>query len=107
MSRSFRVGDLVVFTMTKRSALPGPRASNVKAARTGELYSYQVKKYWVVAQLLEGDQLKLQTRRGKSHIIDANDVRLRKARWWERWFFAGRFPSRDVPQTDITEHGEL
>lgn len=105
MQSNFRVGDRVVFTMNKRSSSPGPRASNVKAAPTGELYSYQVEKYWVVAELLDGDRLRLLTRRGKSHIVDADDVRLRKARWWERWFSRSRFP--DVAEQSSDNASEI
>jgi len=36
--------------------------------------------------------VELVTRRGKHHIVDADDPNLRAASWWERLLFRDRFP---------------
>lgn len=92
MGSSYRRGDPVIFRMSKHSTHPGPRARNVKPATKGEEYSYQVDKFWTVAEVLEDGRLRLKTRRGKEHIVDAEDAQLRPARWWERWIHRDRFP---------------
>ena len=97
MTRSYEAGDWVVYTQQKRSPMPGPRAKNINPSQYGELYSYQVDKYWVVAEKRNANELILKTRRGKSHAIQSNDVCLRKARWWERLFLKARFPTVELP----------
>ena len=92
-STNLRAGDWVIYRKQKTSASPGPRAENVIPASSGEDYAYIVEKYWVVQEVLEDGRLRLRTRRGKQHVVAADDVRLRRARWWERWVLAGRFPA--------------
>ncbi len=94
-SRKWHVGDWAVYEKQKTSSSPGPRAQDVTPATSGETYSYIVEKYWVVVQLQPENMLRLRTRRGKEHIVSAHDPRLRKARWWEKCFFASRFPAAD------------
>lgn len=89
----FHVGDKVVLTLDKFGVNPGPRAKNIAPAPHGELYSYQVDKYWVVTEVRADGNLLVKTRRGKTHVVAADDPRLRKATWLERWFFTKRFPS--------------
>jgi hypothetical protein len=93
MSRAYTVGDWVVYTRGKVSPSPGPRAKNVSPAQHGELYSYQVDKYWTVREIRDQKELILETRRGKVHAVPVNDSRLRKPSWWERLLYANRFPS--------------
>ena len=88
----FKVGDAVIFQISKVSADPGPRARDVHPSEFGETYRYLVDKHWRVAEVFADGSLALVTRRGKRHIIEANDPRLRHARWWERWLFRRRFP---------------
>jgi hypothetical protein len=97
MTRSYEVGDWVVYTQRKQSPAPGPRAKNINPSQYGELYSYQVDKYWVVASVNDSGELILKTRRGKEHAVPASDACLRKARWWERLFMKARFPELDGP----------
>ncbi len=106
MARSYEIGDWVVYTQKKQSPAPGPRAKNINPSQYGELYSYQVDKFWVVADAKNAQELVLKTRRGKSHIVQASDVRLRKARWWERLFLKARFPSTEAlsSSTSATAH---
>ncbi len=96
MARTYEVGDWVVYTQKKQSPAPGPRAKNINPSLHGELYSYQVDKYWVVAEVQNAEELVLKTRRGKPHIVSSSDIRLRKARWWERLFWKARFPNIDI-----------
>lgn len=91
--KQFHVGDKVVLTLDKFGVNPGPRAKNIDPAPHGELYSYQVDKYWLVMEVRADGNLLVKTRRGKTHLVAANDPRLRKATWLERWFFTKRFPS--------------
>ena len=87
-----KTGDWMIYRKTKFSTTPGPRASAVAPSRHGEGYSYIVDKFWVVAETLGDNRLRLRTRRGKEHVIRADDPNLRPARWWENLFFGSRFP---------------
>jgi hypothetical protein len=93
MQQQFQPGDWVVYRKTKFSTHPGPRAQNVTAARSGDQYAYTVDKFWVVANVLDNGQLVLHTRRGKEHVVDADDPDLHRARWWERLIYRQRFTS--------------
>lgn len=92
MKNDYKPGDPVIFRVTKQSTDPGPRAVDVHPAQSGETYSYQVDKFWAVSELLTGDMLQLVTRRGKQRSVAKSDLRLRHARWWERWLYGDRFP---------------
>ncbi len=93
MRARFAVGDRVIYTRDKYSNRPGPRAKNVSPTPHGETYMYQVDKFWVVSSLTSDGSLVLSTRRGKTHTVPMSDPRLRKANWWERLLYSGRFPS--------------
>jgi hypothetical protein len=93
MSQSFAPGDPVVYHMTKRSTRPGPRAADVRPALHGEDYAYHVEKHWTVTAVRPNGQVEVCTRRGKRHVLRADDPALRPARWWERWFRGNRFPA--------------
>ncbi len=97
MRPSLQPGDPVIFRVCKTSTDPGPRAQEVHPSQHGEWYSYQVDKFWAVAEVLSDGTLKLVTRRGKQHTVSADDPRLRTARWWERWIYRSRFPSQPLP----------
>ncbi len=85
-------GTPVIYTMPKYSTHPGPRAQSVHPAPRGDTYNYIVNKLWVVIEVLEDDKIRVQTRRGKTHVLDATDPKLRPARWWERLVYRHRFP---------------
>src|SRR5262245_31246902 len=89
----YRRGDRVVYIATKHSAHPGPRAEAVQPEQNGEGYWYDVKKYWLVVNVLPDGMLTVVTRRGKQRSIEASDPRLRPARWWEMLFMRDRFPT--------------
>lgn len=94
--RTYRRGDLVIYRMSKQSLHPGPRARDVAPARFGDLYSYTVEKFWVVADVEpDAGTLRLVTRKGKAHRVDENDPNIRHANWWERWWYGRKFPSLD------------
>ncbi len=93
MIGSFCPNDWVVYTREKHSLSPGKRAKNISPSPHGEMYSYEVDKYWIVRQVKDG-LLVLETRRGKQHTLPISDSRVRKASLWERTFFASRFPSK-------------
>lgn len=107
MTKRFQVGDRVVFTRDKHTTKPGPRAKNVVATPHGEMYEYQVDKYWLIVGIQADGQLILKTRRGKRHVASASDPRLRKATLWERLFKAKLFPTnsdREIPVSDATSN---
>jgi len=102
----FQKGDPVIFTKTKFSAHPGPRAEDVSPASHGESYSYLVKKFWTVIEHQNG-RLLVQTRRGKQHWIDLDDPALRAPTWWEQLRYRERFPvvSDAEPRADDSDSG--
>ncbi len=95
--RILKAGDRVVFTMSKRSVSPGPRARQVTPGTKGDQYSYVVDKYWTVNAVHDDGTVTLVTRRGKEHRIPLDTPSLRPANLWERLVYAGRFPSHPLP----------
>lgn len=91
----FQIGDSVIYQMTKQSSHPTLRATAVAPAPHGEGYCYVVEKFWVVREIRDDGSLLVQTRRGKTHVIAANDPRLKRASWWDRWVHRDRFPQLD------------
>jgi hypothetical protein len=89
--RSFSKGDWVVYCKTKFTPHPGRRAREIRAAANGDNYCYSVDKFWVVADVLPDGKLLLQTRRGKKHVVGANDVKLRRATLWDRLRYRAHF----------------
>lgn len=102
----YSVGDQVVYRKSKRSTAPGPRAKNIQPASHGEDYGYSVDKYWRVAQIKDNAVIVV-TRKGKVHELSTDDRSLRPARWWERIFLGGRFPSDEAMESanrsDVSE----
>ena len=90
---AFKRGDWVVFCRMKHKTHPGRRARDIHPAANGDDYTYYVEKFWLVLDVLSNGQLLLQTRRGKQHVVDANDPNLRHATWLDRI----RYPSRFTP----------
>ncbi len=97
MANRYRIGDKVIYTREKYTTRPGPRAKNIVASPHGESYQYQVDKYWIVSDVRSDQSVVLSTRRGKSHVAQADDPRLRRATWLERIFKATYFPSLSQP----------
>jgi hypothetical protein len=89
--RPFNRGDWVVFRRMKHTTRPGRRARDVYATQNGDTYDYFIDKFWVVIEVLADGRLMLQTRRGKTHAVDANDFNLRHANWWDRLRYRSRF----------------
>ena len=90
----------VIYKFTKATTRPGPRAQQVSPAPQGDLYSYLVDKFWIVGDVLADGNLVLRTRRGKQHIVSADDPNLRPARWWERLWYRDRFPGQKPSASD-------
>jgi len=88
---TYRTGDWIIYRKSKRSQNPGPRAEDIQPAGGGENYSYIVEKYWIVKEVKEDNQLLLQTRRGKTHLMPTDDPSIRKANWWQRFRYRQRF----------------
>ena len=87
----YQVGDWVIYRKSKQSPVPGSRARQVSPSTHGDLYSYVVDKFWIVSEVVDENQLRLKTRRGKEHLISTDDRNLRPARFWERWLYRSRF----------------
>ena len=103
MESRFKVNDWVICTREKYGLSPGKRAKNISPAPRGDLYSYEVDKYWIVRSVSDQD-LVLETRTGKQHLVPIKDRRIRVARWWERWIYRNRFPAKisiSPSQTDL------
>lgn len=102
MAAKYRLGEKVVFKSTRYSVCPSPRAKNIIAAPNGEAYEYEVDKYWIVIEADQPDSVLLQTRTGTTHRLASDDVRLRKATWWERIIHHHWFPqplAKSMPLT--------
>jgi hypothetical protein len=84
LRQTYAKGDWVVYCKTKCTRLPGRRARDIRAAANGDNYSYSVDKFWIVADVFPDGKLLLQTRRGKKHIVDVYDMKLRRATLWDR-----------------------
>ncbi|MAE66411.1 MAG: hypothetical protein CMJ18_19245 [Phycisphaeraceae bacterium] len=93
--KTFSRGDQVIFRVTKHSAKPGPRARDVMPDRTGDNYTYNVDKFWVVSRVC-GDEVEMRTRRGKVHVFGVDDHNLRHAMWWEKILMRRRFPDLET-----------
>jgi hypothetical protein len=88
----FRPGDCVIYRKQKLSEHPGPHAEDIHPAPNGDTYNYCVPKFYRVVAVLPDHTIVVRTRRGRQRTLAAADVALRRARWWERLLFAGRFP---------------
>lgn len=92
----FKINDWVICTREKHGLSPGKRAKNISPSPHGELYSYEVDKYWIVRDKTDS-QLVLETRTGKRHVVAADDRRLRAPNFFEKWWFKSRFPRKIQP----------
>lgn len=95
----YKSGDLVVYTISKLSPQPGPRARSVLPLECGDDYSYVVDKYWMVVEADENGKVLIVTRTGKTRTVSASDPLLRKASWWQLLRFRDRFPRADLLQS--------
>lgn len=95
-SAEYKIGDVVIFRIVKRSSHPGRRAAQISPEPRGEDYLYEVDKYWMVSDRRQDGTVVLLTRRGKQHVVQCNNPRLRPAKWWERVLYRNRFPSNPV-----------
>jgi hypothetical protein len=78
----YRVGDPVIYTVSKHTSRPGQRARRVTPEPQGEFYSYDVDKFWTVAKVDHDGILVMLTRTGKERTVNSDDLRLRHASWW-------------------------
>ena len=96
MANGFRPGDYVIYRKTKFSSQPGPRATDVRPSPNGDTYNYIVDKFWIVRHVADDGTLTLQTRRGKTHRVSADDPLLRRPNFFERWRYRDRFEFSDA-----------
>jgi hypothetical protein len=88
----FEPGDFLLYRKTKVSQRPGPRARNVQPAQNGDDYSYEVVKFWRLANVLPDGRLLAVTRTGKEIFLTPSDSNLRKARIVDVVLHRTRFP---------------
>ncbi len=96
MATHFRPGDCVIYRKQKLSAHPGRHAQDIEPAKHGDTYAYCVPKFYRVVAVQPDDTIIVRTRRGRQRTLAAADALLRRAHWWERLLFAGRFPPSAV-----------
>lgn len=101
----YKTGDQVVYRKRKVSPHPGPRAEGIRPSRAGDDYTYEVDKYWTVAEVHQDGTLELVTRGGKAHRVSIDDFHLRKASLYERLFLRSRFPTLHVVQQESHHAG--
>ncbi len=89
--RRYKPGDSVVYRKSKFTTHPGPRAQGVRASTKGDYYAYFVDKFWVVRKVLADGVLLVETRRGKTHLIDQCDPNLRRPSLMQRFLYRDRF----------------
>lgn len=105
---NFQKGDWIVFRKTKFSEHPTPRAIEVSPSRRGDGYTYVVEKYWVVVDTLENGNLVVCTRRGKHHVIEPDEFKVRKATLWDRLMRRSRFQeTSEVAESDTYDSSSL
>jgi hypothetical protein len=88
----FRPGDGVIYRKQKLSVRPGPNAQDIHPAPNGDTYSYGVPKFYRVMTVQPDQTIVVRTRQGRQHTLATTDPALRRANWWERLFYARRFP---------------
>ena len=87
-------GDYVIYRKVKRSRVPGPRAQGVIPAPKGDDYTYHVNKLWRVMSVGDEEVL-VRTVTGKQHSLALADPNLRRANWWDQWFYRDRLARFD------------
>ena len=93
VEHNLKVGDPVIFRKTKHTARPGRRAMRVSPEPLGEYYTYEVDKFWAVAEIDDSTKVvTVVTRGGKQHRVKLDDPRLRTPNWWEWIRYHSRFP---------------
>ena len=89
--RQFKPGDTIIYRKSKRTTHPGRRAQDVRASPKGDDYYYFVEKIWVIRQVRSNGELLVETRRGKTHVIDPGDPNLRRPTLMQRFRYHARF----------------
>lgn len=86
-----KIGDFIIVRKWKSSTHPSPRAKDIYPTQYGDTYYYGIEKYWKVVQVIDDHTIEIETRRGKRHRIETNDVRFRKAGFLDKLLHGKRF----------------
>ena len=86
-----RPGDFVVFSKSKNSSHPSPRAKAIQPTQHGECYSYIIEKFWKVVKVIDDRTIEVETRRGKRHRLDKNTPMMRRAGLLHQLIYRDRF----------------
>ena len=86
-----KVGDFIIVRKWKASTHPSPRAKEVFPTQYGDTYHYGIDKYWKVVEIVDDRTVVIETRRGKRHVIQTDQVPLRRAGLFDKMFNGKRF----------------
>ena len=89
--RMFKPGDRIVVCRRKHKSNPSRRAEGIQPSANGDDYCYYVRKFWVVAEVLNDGRLLCRTPRGKKHVINADDPSIWHAGLLDRIIHRNRF----------------
>jgi len=81
----YKVGDWIVFRKWKASTNPSPRAKDMYPSQHGDMYTYGIDKYWKVVEIIDEDEIEVETKRGKRHRLSINTTKFRKMNFLDRW----------------------
>ncbi len=87
----FNIGDYVIYNKPKASDHPSSRAEDLSPAPHGDMYSYQIKKFWRVSGIIDNETIEVKTRRGKTHQLRIDDPFLKKAGIFARLRYHGQW----------------
>ena len=88
---TYKVGDFIVFRKWKSSTHPSPRAKETYPSKHGDTYTYGIDKYWKVVEIIDGDTIEVETRRGKRHRLSLKTAKFRKMNFLDRWLMGREF----------------
>jgi hypothetical protein len=86
-----KVGDFIIVQKWKSSTHPSPRAKNLHPSPKGEMYMYEIEKYWKVVRIVDDKTIEVETRRGKRYQIEKDSFPGRKAGFFDKLFHRDRF----------------
>jgi hypothetical protein len=91
-ARKLRVGAPVIYQATETSTCPTNEAYDVHPAEHGDYYYYLTNKYWRVEEVRPDGWIVARSALMEHHYLRRDDPNLRKANFFERLRYGGRFP---------------
>jgi len=78
---------------------PDPSGRRLVPSQGGDTYSYVVDTFAVVLALADNGRLWLEAKDGRQFSVRADDLNLRRAGFWDRWWHQNRFPDATSTRT--------